>query len=425
MDPTDFADTPFGRAARTPGDRWAFWYFDPAPIPRGLTLDPPTVLALSEADAALGHLQGLGHLIEDPQLLIGPYVTREALASTRIEGTQASLAEVLQAKAQSDEGRPHADDDVAEVEAYIRATYRGLELIETLPISQRLVLDVHRVLLTGVRGQERRPGELRRSPVWVGSPTDNPDTAAFVPPLPERLGDLMADWERYVNEPIPIPPLIRCALMHYQFETIHPFLDGNGRIGRLLIGLLLHQQGRLTTPLLYLSGYLETHRREYYDRLQAVRERGEIQQWLQFFLTAVQRQAEDGVDRAGRLVQLRQEYALQAAGSRSRVGELVPLLFTNPFLTVRRVERELGITNQGARNLVRDAEARGWVRGLSLTGQGRRHYWVAAQVFSIIEAAPLYERRRREAPGRLSTTLDRTDSSADVQTRDSEAPPWK
>lgn len=395
MDPTDFQAPAFGRATRRPGDRWAFWYFEPSPIPRDLTLDSATVLALSEADAALGHLQGLGHLITDPQLLIGPYVTREALASSRIEGTRASLAEVLQAGAEVDETEL-ASDDVAEVESYVRATYRGLELIETLPISQRLVLDVHRVLLTGVRGEERLPGELRRSPVWVGSPTDSPDTAIFVPPLPEHLGELLADWERFVNEPGPQPALVRCALMHYQFETIHPFLDGNGRIGRLLIGLLLHQQGRLTTPLLYLSGYLETHRREYYERLQAVRERGEVQQWIQFFLTAVQRQAEDGVDRAGKLVRAREGYVTAAARSRSRIGELVPLIFANPFVTVRRVETALGITNQGARNLIRDAESRGWLQPIQVRGRGRRQYWLARPVFEIIEAPPLYERRRVE-----------------------------
>jgi len=186
--------------------------------------------------------------------------------------------------------------------------------------------------------------------VCVGSPTDNPDTAVFVPPPQERLGDLLADWERFVNETSDMPVLIRCALMHYQFETIHPFLDGNGRIGRLLIGLLLHQEGRLTTPLLYLSGYLlERHRREYYERLQAVRERGELQQWLQFFLTAVKRQADDGVDKAPQLVQLREQYLAEAARARSWVGELIGLLFANPFLTVRRVEAALGITNQGAR----------------------------------------------------------------------------
>lgn len=366
-------------------------------MPRQLGLDAATVLALSEADAALGYLQGLGHLITDPQLLIGPYITREALASSRIEGTQASLAEVLQAvaEAEADEAE-RASDDVAEVEAYVQATYRGLELVETLPISQRLVLEVHRVLLTGVRGEDRLPGELRRSPVWVGSPTDSPDTAVFVPPLPEHLGDLLADWERFVNETSPMPPLIRCALMHYQFETIHPFLYGNGRIGRLLIGLLLHQQGRLTTPLLYLSGYLEAHRREYYERLQAVRERGHIQQWLQFFLTAVRRQADDGVDRAGKLIQLRQGWMADATRSRSRIGELIPLLFANPFVTVRRVETALGITNQGARNLIRDAEARKWLETIHVRDRGRRHYWLARRVFEIIEAPPLYER----GPGR-------------------------
>jgi Fic family protein len=397
VDPTVFTNGTFGRPRRRPGDRWAFWTFEPAPIPRELALEPATVMALSRADTALGHLQGLGHLIADPQLLIGPYITREALASTRIEGTQASLAEVLQAGAE-DEANPPPNDDIAEVAAYIRATYRGLELIRTLPITQRLILDVHQVLLSGVRGAERNPGELRRSPVWVGSPADNPDTATFVPPLPDLLGDLIADWERFVNEPPALPTLIRSGLMHYQFETIHPFLDGNGRVGRLLIGLHLQQEGRLTAPLLYLSGYLESHRREYYERLQAVRERGEIQQWLQFFLTAIARQAEDGVDRAAALVRIREEYLASGSSSRSRIGEIVPLLFANPFITISRVERSLGITNQGARNLVLDAADRGWLEPLAQSAaRGRKRVWIARQVFNVIEAPPLYERQRSVA----------------------------
>lgn len=389
MDPRDFGAPDFGRVNRRAGDRWAFWYFLPAPIPRELVLDANTVLALSDADAALGHLHGLGHLITDPQLLVGPYVTREALASSRIEGTQASLAEVLQAEARGADTEPPTED-VAEVERYVAATYRGLELIQALPISQRLVLDVHSVLLTGARGGDRLPGQLRRSPVWVGSPTDSPDTAVFVPPLPEQLGELLTDWEKFVNEPGPLPVLVRCALMHYQFETIHPFLDGNGRIGRLLIGLLLQQENRLSTPLLYLSGYLESHRREYYERLQAVRERGEIQQWLQFFLTAVRRQATDGATRARELVRLREHYLAEASRSRSRIAELVKLLFANPFVTVRRVETALGITNQGARNLIQDAEARGWLQQSDRTGRGGRRYWVADAIFTIIEAPPEY-----------------------------------
>jgi Fic family protein len=263
-------------------------------------------------------------------------------------------------------------------------------MIDDLPISRRLVRDVHRVLLTGVRGQEKLPGEFRRSPVWLGSATDSPDAATFVPPLHNLIDELFADWERFVNEPTALPVLIRCALMHYQFETIHPFLDGNGRMGRLLVGLMLIQERRLTTPLLYLSGFLEQNRREYYDRLQAVRERGEIQQWLQFFLTAVKRQADDAVNRATSLITLRQQYTVEAATSRSRIGGIVDLMFINPFLTVGRVEKALEMTNQGARNLLRDATNRGWLQQIGSSGRGGRSYWIAHQIWAISEDKPIY-----------------------------------
>lgn len=385
MDPANFVAPELGEARKEPGDRWAFWYFQPATLPRSLRLDDETVAALSEADAALGHLQGLGQLLSEPELLLGPYLQREAVASSRIEGTETSLGEVLRAEVGAERTR---SEDVEEVNRYVRATRQGLELIKTLPLTQRLVREVHATLLSGVRGQERLPGEFRRSPVWVGSTTDSPDTATYVPPLPSALPDLFADWERFVNEPSCIPVLIRCGLMHYQFETIHPFLDGNGRIGRLLVGLMLIQERRLNTPLLYLSGYLEAHRREYYDRLQAVRERGEIQEWLQFFLTAVKRQADDAVDRAGRLVALREVFAAEAASARSRVGSLINLMFANPFLTVARVEAATGVTNQGARNLLRDAAARGWCSELGTFGG--RAFWLADRVWAITEQKPSY-----------------------------------
>lgn len=387
MDPARFVAPLFGIPAKEPGNKHAFWYFDPAPIPRELDLTMPTVYALSEADAALGHLQGLGHLVRDPMLLVGPYITREALASSRIEGTQASLSDVLQAEVS--DGAP-ATEDVAEVERYVAATHLGLSLVEKLPLTQRLVKQVHAELLEGVRGQDKLPGEFRRTPVWVGSPTDGPDTALYVPPIASRISDLFADWERFVNEPSRLPVLIRCALMHYQFETIHPFLDGNGRIGRLLIGLMLMEEGRLSTPLLYLSGYFESHRSEYYDRLQAVREKGEIQEWLQFFLTAVKRQADDAVARAGRLVELRERYLAEASSTRSNLPVLVDIIFRNPFVTVRHAERRLSVTNQGARNLIREAERRGWLSPLGARGRGGRTYWVANEVFSIIEAPVSY-----------------------------------
>ena len=387
MDPEKFRSPEFGEATREPGNKRAFWYFSPKFIPRKLDLDPATILALSDADAALGHLQGLGHLVRDPQLLVGPYLTREAVASSRIEGTQASLSDVLQAEAIGST----PTEDIAEVERYIAATRLGYELVKTLPISQRLIFQLHETLLEGVRGEEKLPGELRRSPVWVGSPTDSPDTATYVPPLPAELPELLTDWEVFVNSPGGLPSLIRCGLMHYQFETIHPFLDGNGRIGRLLINLMLVEEGRLTTPLLYMSGYLEAHRQEYYDRLQNVRERGQIQEWLQFFLTAVRRSADDAVARAGKLVSLRESYLEEASRTRSNLPGLVDLLFKNPYLNVGRVERALDITNQGARNLIRDAARRGWVTEIGTIGRGGRMYWVAHEIYHVIEAPLAYE----------------------------------
>lgn len=388
MDPKRFKTTDFGEAAREPGNKWAFWYFKPARVPRDLTLAPATVRALSEADASLGRLQGLGALIRDPELLLGPYLTQEALASSRIEGTQASLSDVLQAEAS---GSPSDSEEIAEVERYIAATRQGYALVRDLPITQRLILQLHKTLLSGVRGQEKLPGEFRRTPVWVGSTTDSPETATFVPPLPDDLPDAIKDWEDFVNSPGDLPTLIRCGLMHYQFETIHPFFDGNGRIGRLLINLMLLEERRLGTPLLYLSGYLEQHRRDYYERLQAVREQGEIQEWLQFFLTAVRRSADDGVGRAERLVDVRERYLREASASRSNnLHSLVELIFSNPFMTVARMQGKTGLTPQGARNVIKDAAARGWLEEIGTMGRGGRMYWVARELYDIIDAPWTY-----------------------------------
>ena len=383
----------FGSAQRRAGDKWAFWYFLPKLIPRSLSLSPETIFLLSEADSALGHLHGLGQLIRDPELLVGPYLTREALASSRIEGTEASLSDVLQAEAS---GVATRNENVAEVERYVEATRFAVQAAHALPLSSRLVRDIHAVLMRGVRGQEKLPGQFRQTPVWVGGA--NPDVALYVPPLPEHLSELLTDWESYLNETPTAPTLIRCGLMHYQFETIHPFLDGNGRMGRLIIGLLLMQEGRLSTPLLYLSGYLESHRREYYDRLQAVRETGDIEGWLQFFLTAIAQQANDAVDRARRLVALREQYRAETAQARSSIGGLVDLMFTNPFLTVARVVSSSGLTNQGARNLIHDAVRRGWIENVGSWGRGGKNYWVAQAVLDIIDAPTAYVEEDNEPP---------------------------
>ena len=326
-------------------------------------------------------------LITDPTLLLGPFLQREALASSRIEGTQASLSDVLQ----SELDITHINDDTAEVIRYVHATRLAYDLVHTLPITQRLILQVHATLLAGVRGAERSPGEFRHSPVWVGSAGATPESARYVPPLPQHLSALLTDWERFVNDDgRKLPALVQAALMHYQFETIHPFLNGNGRIGRLLINLLLMDRDRLSHPLLYLSSYFETYRDDYYERLQAVRERGDITGWLTFFFQAVKAQATDAVNRSRQLIGIREELYSEAIKARSSLSQLVDMMVRNPFLTVKSVQTELKMTNQGARNLVKSAESRGWICSIGATGRGHRESWYAPSILNILEAPMEY-----------------------------------
>jgi Fic family protein len=373
--------TEFGQVVRTLGDHGYFAYL-PSAIPREIELDSRTVLPLSDADDALGRLAGVGRLLPNPHLLASAYLTQEAVASSRIEGTQASLSEVFRAVAGG--GSP-SSSDVQEVRNYIAALEHGLSRLQELPICLRLTREIHRTLMTNVRGREQHPGDFRTTQNWIGSSGDRPDTAAFVPPPVDHLAGCLADWERYANETPPVPVLVQCGLLHYQFETIHPFLDGNGRLGRLLIVLFLVSRARLPQPLLYISRFFEDNRAEYYDRLQGVRERGEIQEWLQLFLTAVAVQARDAVDRAEALVDLRERYRQALRGSRSRAPEVVDLLLGNPVLTAGRVERELAVTNAGALNLIRQLESLEVVQDVGRTGRGGRRVWVAHEVLTVLE----------------------------------------
>lgn len=395
VDATRYSASSFGRPTREAGNKFAFTYFLPEHLPRSLELPSDVIYALSEADSALGHLQGLNKLIRDPDLLMGPFMTREAVASSRIEGTKTTFLDMMQA----DEVDPIDQiNDVQEVRRYLTASNLGIKLIDELPITQRFICALHNALMEGVRGQERLPGEIRKSPVWIGSGTHTLETARYVAPIPSHLGDLLADWERFVNEPSRLPILIRCAMMHYQFETIHPFLDGNGRIGRLLIGFMLIREQKLTSPILYLSGYLERHRSEYYDRLQGVRESGEINEWLLFFLRAVQVAADDAVGRASQLVELREAYLKQANSERSRVAAIIPLVFRNPFVSANAVQRATDVTLQGARNLLGRAEELGWIRKFGAVGQGRRTLWVADAVLDVLEEPQAYVEEATQEP---------------------------
>jgi Fic family protein len=367
----------FGSVKRTIG-RYGYFAYFPRPIPRSVEVAMPSVSLLADAEAALGRLAGAGRLLPNPHFVARPYLLREAVSSARIEGTQTDVQEVLDAVAT--EAEPNAD--VEEVVNYIRALDAGIELASRVPLGVRVIRTMHEILLAGVRGRERQPGELRRSQNWTGAPGATPETAIFVPPPPEELGDLLADWERFANLEDGLPALVCAALLHYQFETLHPFLDGNGRLGRLLIVFYLITRGRLPAPLLYLSPYLEERRDEYFACLQGVRERGDFDAWLRFFLRGVEAQANDAVARAERLLDLRERYRAATAALRSQAASLVDLVFETPVLTTRLVETRLSVARPTALRLLSQLEDLGILTEIETGARGRRR-WIAREVLDM------------------------------------------
>lgn len=378
MNPADFRASEAGRVIRTRGGYHAFI---PAPLPPKLSYDEDLVLALSRADAALSELSGLGRHLPNPHLLIAPYVRREAVLSSRIEGTATNLAELLLEEVATG-ATPRDPDDLQEVRNYVTALEYGVTRLRTLPLSLRLVRELHARLMKGVRGEHATPGEFRRSQNWVGAPGSTLETAAYVPPPVEHLMEALGAWERFLHERNRVPDLVQCALMHEQFEAIHPFLDGNGRVGRLLIVLYLIERGRLSQPLLYLSAYIEQHRREYYDSLQAVRTEGAWRGWLGFFLSGVEQTAREAVAQAGKLMDLRERWRKRLVAS-PKAMELVDALLVNPYMTVARAERLLKVSNPTARQIVSKLEK---LRLLSeITGRAWGRLYLARPILRIIE----------------------------------------
>jgi len=370
MDRERYASTPFGEARRTPGRHGYVAYFA-APIPRALELPPSTVRMLADAEGALGQLAGIGRLVPHPDLLIRPYLLREALASTRIEGTQATMAEVFETDAAGE--TPNAD--VEEVVSYVAAMRWGLEQLDELPLSIRLLCEIHRRLMAGVRGRGLAPGRLRTRQNWIGAPGSTIETALFVPPPPGELPRLLSDWERFAHEGPELPLLVQNALLHSQFEAIHPFLDGNGRLGRLLLVFFLVARGRLTAPLLYLSTYLERNRQSYYDALQTTHETGDPIPWIELFLMAVHTQAGDAVARAQRIIELRERYRqVAAAVGTPNALTLVELICENPVVTTRSIEDRMGVSRPTALRLLRRMEEQRVLSEGEAGARGQRRY---------------------------------------------------
>lgn len=362
-----------GRYVRQPGGYRAFI---PAPLPP----DPPPDLSgalrerLSEADYALGRLDGAVLTLPNPDLFVFMYVRKEAVLSSQIEGTQSSLQNLLAAEAQLFD--PDTPKDVTEVANYVRAMNHGLARLAELPVSVRLIREIHAVLMEGVRGGRLTPGELRTSQNWIGPAGCTPATATFVPPPPHEVPDALCNLETFLHRGAGLPPLIQVGLAHAQFETIHPFLDGNGRVGRLLIAFLLTEKGLLSRPVLYLSHYFKQHRADYYERLQAVRDEGDWESWLRFFLDGVITVSREATQTAAAILRMREDYRARITEHLGRAAangqRVMDRLFDHPIVTVAIVRDWLGLTATGAHQIVNRLEGIGLLREITGYARNRR-----------------------------------------------------
>jgi Fic family protein len=361
-----------------------YWAFQPPPLPPDLSFDAKLVRDISDADRALGRLAGVGSSLPNPYLLITPFLRREAVLSSRIEGTQATLSELVIFEAAV--GNRPESADLREVANYVAALESGISPQQPLPLSLRLIRDLHRVLMQGVRGQERTPGEFRTSQNWIGPPGALLDTATFVPPAPSDMMAALDALEHYLYRDDSLPPIIRLAIIHYQFEAIHPFLDGNGRVGRLLMSLLLHHWQLLPQPLLYLSAYFERNRNDYYQLLLNVSTTGAWEPWIRFFAAAIADQAVDALTRSGHLLNLRENYRtrLLAARASALPLRLVDELFMRPAITIGAAQLSLGVTWRAAQLNVEKLVAAGIVQ--EVTGQARNRVYLAREIVSLLEA---------------------------------------
>ncbi|MCG3189115.1 MAG: hypothetical protein LKCHEGNO_01383 [Burkholderiaceae bacterium] len=373
-------------------------------IPAPLSPDPPVEYSgelqtlLSAADRDIGRLDALASLLPNPDLFVAMYVRHEAVLSSQIEGTQSTLEDVLAFEA--DALRDDTPRDVEEVVNYVRAMNHGLARLPELPLSLRLLREIHAELMRGVRGGDKSPGEFRVSQNWIGGRGSTLRNAAFIPPPPHELMNSLGQLERFLHEARgSVPLLVRCGLAHAQFETIHPFLDGNGRVGRLLITLMLCEEGALSRPLLYLSLYLKAHRAEYYDRLTAIRQQGHWEQWLAFFLRGVSVTARAATQTAHEIVALRDAHRA-AMHRNAKALALIDHLLRQPTVSVNRVAQLMACTFPTASKLIRDLESRGWLK--ELTGYGRNRLWRYQPYVDLFHRDVLDARVDRTVPARVT-----------------------
>lgn len=379
MNPSDFKENAPGKLVRSPEGAWAF---SPDPLPPLITPTWDLATSLSDADRALAELGGVASILPNPHLLILPFIHREAVLSSRIEGTQSSYQDLLAFEAAGAVPLAGAAD-VQEVSNYVRALEHGLELLKTLPICKRLMREVHSVLMKGVRGESKQPGDFRQQQNWIGSDLSS---ARFVPPPVLEMNAALDMLEKYLHqEPRQLPALIRLALIHYQFETIHPFLDGNGRLGRLLVTLSLCSEKLLALPLLYLSAFFDREKETYTDLLLKVSQQAAWDAWVRFFLRGVAEQARDGVQRSRQLLKLRESWrkSLQESNASGNAIALVDELMSLPSTTIAAAAKNLKITGPGAQKVLERLEQE---KIVSPVPNSRPRLYVAQAVIDIFQA---------------------------------------
>ena len=369
-------NTNYRRAGDYVSQIGSYQAFVPKPLPPNppVQLDREMILLLSQADMALGRLDGMSTTLPNVDLFVAMYVNKEAVLSSQIEGTQASLIDVLAFEA--DAAFPENPQDIEEVINYINALNYGLEQLDKIPISLRLIREIHRLLMQGVRGANRQPGEFRTSQNWIGNPGDTIETAKFVPPSPIDMHRALDDLETFIHKEVSIPLLIKMGLVHAQFETIHPFLDGNGRMGRLLITFILCSEGVLRKPLLYLSHFFKAHRSEYYDFLQKIRDEGDWESWMKFFLQGVNEVARQATITATNIVQLRERHreviATNFPRSAGPAYQLLEYLYKRPIITANGVTTVTGLSYQNSNRLVMKFQEIGLLRQMDTYKRNRR-----------------------------------------------------
>ena len=349
----------------------AYKSFMPAVLPPNppIELNKDIVDILVKANKQLALLEGISSRIPNIHLFISMYVRKEALMSSQIEGTQATLEDVLDPCLEENTNRP-----VGDVVNYIKATDYAINRLKELPLCNRLIKEAHEVLLSGVRGQNKSPGEFRHSQNWIGAAGGNLQNARYIPPSVEDMIQAMSDLEKYINGDDELDVLIKAGLIHYQFETIHPFLDGNGRIGRLLITLFLMEKKVLSTPSLYISYFLKKNRIEYYDRMNEVRLKGNYEQWIKFFLEAIYESANDAVETIDKLTSLHDNYCLKIKGLGRRAKNAMRVfeyLESNPIIEIQKTAKELDIAFNTMSSIVKDLISIGVLEQTSTQSRNR------------------------------------------------------